>query len=56
MTSEAKCPFHHAAGGGTTNKDWSPKQLSEDQINPHSNKSNPQGGTFDYAENIKKID
>jgi len=24
MSSEAKCPFHHAATGGPINKDWWP--------------------------------
>jgi catalase-peroxidase len=56
MTSEAKCPFHHAAGGGTTNKDWWPNQLRVDLLNQHSNKSNPLGGKFSYAEQFKKLD
>lgn len=56
MTSEAKCPFHHAAGGGTTNKDWWPNQLRVDLLNQHSNKSNPLGGKFNYAEEFKKLD
>ena len=56
MTSEAKCPFHHAAGGGTTNKDWWPNQLRVDLLNQHSNKSNPLGGKFNYAEQFKKLD
>ena len=55
MTSEAKCPFHHAAGG-TTNKDWWPNQLRVDLLNQHSNKSNPLGGKFNYAEQFKKLD
>ncbi|MCB1041497.1 MAG: catalase/peroxidase HPI [Acidobacteria bacterium] len=56
MTSESKCPFHHAAGGGTTNKDWWPNQLPVDLLNQHSNKSNPLGETFHYADEFKKID
>ncbi len=56
MTSEAKCPFHHAAGGGTTNNDWWPNQLRVDLLNQHSNKSNPLGGKFNYAEQFKKLD
>jgi len=56
MTSEARCPFHHAAGGGTTNKDWWPNQLRVDLLNQHSNKSNPLGGKFNYAEQFKKLD
>ena len=43
MSTESQCPFHHAAGGGTTNQDWWPNQLRVDLLNQHSNKSNPLG-------------
>jgi catalase-peroxidase len=56
MSSEAKCPFNHAAGGGTTNKDWWPSQLRLDLLNQHSSKSNPLGETFDYAQAFKQLD
>ncbi len=56
MTTEAKCPYNHAAGGGTTNKDWWPSQLRLDLLNQHSSKSNPLGETFDYAEQFKQLD
>ena len=56
MTTEAKCPFHHAAGGGTTNKDWWPKQVRVDLLNQHSSKSHPLGETFNYAEAFNKLD
>jgi catalase-peroxidase len=56
MTSQAKCPFHHAAGGGTTNKDWWPNQLRVDLLNQHGNRSNPLGEHFNYAEEFKKLD
>jgi catalase-peroxidase len=56
MSSEAKCPFHHAASGGTTNKDWWPNQLRVELLNQHGNKSNPLGETFTYAEEFKKLD
>ncbi len=56
MQSESKCPFHHAAGGGTTNQDWWPNQLRVDLLNQHSNKSNPLGGNFNYAEEFNKLD
>jgi len=56
MTSEAKCPYHHAAGGGTTNKDWWPQQLRLDILNQHSAKSNPLGEDFDYATEFGKLD
>ncbi|MES2023928.1 MAG: catalase/peroxidase HPI [Pseudomonadota bacterium] len=55
MSTEAKCPFH-AAGGGTTNKDWWPNQLRVDLLHQHSNKSNPLGEQFNYAEEFKKLD
>ncbi len=56
MSSEAKCPFNHAAGGGTTNKDWWPSQLRLDLLNQHSSKSDPLGTNFDYAEEFRKLD
>ena len=56
LVTEAKCPFNHAAGGGTTNKDWWPKQLRLDLLSQHSAKSNPLGGAFDYAAEFKKLD
>ena len=56
MSNEAKCPFHHAAGGGTTNKDWWPNQLRVDLLNQHGNKSDPLGAKFNYAEEFKKLD
>ncbi len=54
--SEAKCPFHHGSGVGTSNKDWWPNQLRMDVLNQHSAKSNPLGESFDYAAEFKKLD
>jgi len=56
MSNEAKCPFHGAAGGGTQNKDWWPNQLRLDLLSQHSEKSNPLGANFDYAQEFKKLD
>ncbi|WP_426286634.1 catalase/peroxidase HPI [Luteibacter sp. E-22] len=56
MSSEAKCPFNHTAGGGTTNSDWWPKRLRVDLLNQHSSRSNPLAPDFDYAEAFKKLD
>jgi len=56
MSTEAKCPFHSAAGGGTSNKDWWPHQLRLDLLNQHSERSNPLGAGFDYASEFKKLD
>ncbi|MET3650503.1 catalase/peroxidase HPI [Dyella japonica] len=56
MTTEAKCPFNHAAGSGTTNRDWWPKQLRLDLLAQHSSKSNPLDKGFNYAEAFKSLD
>jgi len=55
MSSESKCPFHHAAGGGATNKDFWPNQLPVDLLNQHGDRSNPLGPKFDYAKEFKKL-
>lgn len=56
MSNETKCPFSHAAGGGTTNRDWWPNQLRLDLLSQHSSKSNPLGGDFNYAKAFKSLD
>jgi catalase-peroxidase len=56
MSNEAKCPFNHAAGGGTTNRDWWPKQLRVDLLSQHSSRSNPLDKAFNYAEAFKRLD
>jgi catalase-peroxidase len=56
MSDEAKCPYHHAAGGGTSNLDWWPNQLRVDLLNQHGDRSNPLGEQFDYAEAFKQLD
>ncbi|NOJ76446.1 catalase/peroxidase HPI [Empedobacter stercoris] len=59
----SKCPFHNGqmdttpvGGLGTQNKDWWPNQLNVSILRQHSNKSNPLGEDFDYAEEFKKLD
>ncbi|RRT91881.1 catalase/peroxidase HPI [Empedobacter falsenii] len=59
----SKCPFHNGkvattpvAGEGTQNKDWWPNQLNVSILRQHSNKSNPMGEDFNYAEEFKKLD
>ncbi|GAB7545530.1 catalase/peroxidase HPI [Cupriavidus ulmosensis] len=54
--SNEKCPFNHAAGGGTTNLDWWPKQLRLELLSQHSDKSNPLDKSFNYAEAFKSLD
>ena len=56
MSSESKCPLHSAAGGGTTNKDWWPNQLRLDLLNQHSERSNPLGSSFNYADAFRYLD
>lgn len=58
MSDETKgsCPFHHTAGGGTSNRDWWPNQLRLDLLHQHSSKSNPMGEDFNYAEAFKTLD
>ncbi len=54
------CPFHqtprHAAGTGTTNRDWWPGQLRVDLLNQHSERSNPLGTAFDYRAEFARLD
>ncbi|WCE10662.1 catalase/peroxidase HPI [Pseudomonas sp. JBR1] len=56
MSTESKCPFNHAAGGGTTNKDWWPNQLNLNFLHQHSSLSDPMGEDFDYATEFKSLD
>ena len=56
MSTEAKCPFNHTAGGGTTNQDWWPNQLRLDLLSQHSSKSSPLGESFDYAASFNQLD
>jgi catalase-peroxidase len=53
---EGRCPFHSAAGGGTDNRDWWPRQLRLDLLAQHSDKSDPMGADFDYAEAFRTLD
>ena len=54
--SSGKCPFHHAAGGGTSNRDWWPNQLRLDILRQHSSRSNPTGEDFNYAAAFESLD
>jgi catalase-peroxidase len=56
MGSESKCPFNHAAGGGTTNREWWPNQLNLGILHQNSSVSDPMGEAFDYAEEFKSLD
>ena len=61
MNDERKCPVtghssSHVAGGGTSNRDWWPKQLNLRILHLHSSKSNPLGENFNYARAFKSLD
>lgn len=61
MTEESKCPVTGRmskliSGGGTSNRDWWPNQLNLKILHQHSQKSNPMGAAFNYAEEFKKLD
>jgi catalase-peroxidase len=51
-----QCPFNHAAGGGTSNRDWWPSQLRLDILHQHSSRSNPMGQDFDYRKEFNSLD
>ncbi|WCM53820.1 catalase/peroxidase HPI [Pseudomonas sp. WJP1] len=56
MGTETKCPFNHAAGGGTTNRDWWPNQLNLKILHQHSSLSTPADEGFNYAKAFKTLD
>ncbi|OAJ54856.1 catalase/peroxidase HPI [Paraburkholderia ginsengiterrae] len=56
MATESKCPFNHAAGGGTANQDWWPNQLKLNILHQHSSLSDPMGEDFDYAKEFNSLD
>ncbi len=56
MSAQPKCPFHHASGGGTSNKQWWPNSLRIDLLHQHSTKSDPMNADFDYAKEFKSLD
>ncbi|QWP74757.1 catalase/peroxidase HPI [Lysobacter sp. K5869] len=56
MSNESKCPFNHAAGGGTSNRDWWPNQLSLKILHQQTPATDPMGEDFDYAAAFKTLD
>lgn len=61
MSSPKRCPVtgmtrDKVAGKGTSNKDWWPNQVNLKILHQHSDKSNPMGEDFNYAEEFKKLD
>jgi catalase-peroxidase len=55
-SNESRCPFKHTAGGGTSDRDWWPKQLRLDILHQHSSLSDPLDKDFDYAKAFKSLD
>ena len=56
MAADTQTRFKHAAGGGTSDRDWWPNQLRVDLLRQHSSKSDPMGEDFCYAEAFKSLD
>ena len=61
MSNEMKCPFSSSAlkpplAGTRTNADWWPNQLSLNILQQHSERSNPMGKAFSYADEFKSLD
>ncbi len=61
----AQCPVigdvrppmaRHTAAGSMSNSDWWPNQLNLSILHQNSQKGNPLGPDFDYAEEFKKLD
>ncbi len=55
---QGKCPVMHGANTsmGTSNVDWWPKALNLDILHQHDTKTNPLGKSFNYREEVKKLD
>ncbi|SDW84600.1 catalase/peroxidase HPI [Lysobacter enzymogenes] len=56
MSNPSKCPFNHAAGGGTSNRDWWPNQLNLKILHQQAPATDPMGADFDYAEAFNSLD
>jgi catalase-peroxidase len=56
MSTEARCPFKHTAGGGRSNRDWWPNQLNLKILHQRSPLSDPMGRAFNYVKEFKSLD
>ncbi|MCP9234393.1 catalase/peroxidase HPI [Lewinella sp. JB7] len=58
--SSRSCPFlsgaHSTASAGTSNRDWWPNALNLSILRQHSEKTDPMGEGFNYAEEFKTLD
>lgn len=54
----AECPVKHGnvGGGGTRNRDWWPNELRTGILRQHTERTDPFGGKFDYAQAFKSLD
>ncbi len=57
-TSTGKCPVMHGGNTatGNSNMDWWPKALNLDILHQHDSKTNPMDSSFNYREEVKKLD
>ncbi len=61
MQAEAQCPFSghataHTKAAAPSNASWWPNQLKLNILHQHSEKSDPMGAAFNYAEEFKTLD
>ena len=56
MSAGTTCPFHPAAGTGTSRHDWWPNQLNLGILRQNSSLSDPMDKGFTYAEAFKSLD
>ncbi len=58
MTAKGMCPVAHGANteSGNTPMAWWPKSLNLDILHQHDSKTNPMGSSFNYREELKKLD
>ncbi|MEN9589090.1 MAG: hypothetical protein RLZZ481_876 [Pseudomonadota bacterium] len=57
MTSNGMCPIAHGANteSGNTPMTWWPKSLNLDILHQHDTKTNPMGVSFNYRDELKKL-
>jgi catalase-peroxidase len=58
QTTAGQCPVMHGGNtsAGKSNMAWWPNALNLDILHQHDSKTNPLGQSFDYREEVKKLD
>ena len=58
MSASSKCPVVHVGSieSGKSNTGWWPNALNLDILHQHDSKTDPMGNTFNYHEELKKLD